>query len=739
MVRQFGKAGTTVVGARDQDVIEALPAIVHETDQVVLQSGQTVRVVETLTGSDGVERHWLVNKFPVSGLDGAKYVGGVAVDVTDRITMEIELADARDAAVASGRQKSEFLANMSHEIRTPMNGVMGMLGVLLETPLTDDQRDVAETARFSAESLLSIINDILDYTKIEAGKFTFEMLDFDVRQTVEAVLDLLADSARKKSLEIGCVLEAGVPARVRGDAGRIRQILLNLIGNAIKFTESGGVVVRVVPETGEDGFVTLGFRVSDTGIGLSEDTKKKLFQPFIQADSSTTRRYGGTGLGLAISRHLAELMGGRIGVESTAGFGSMFWFTARFDTVHEAKLAASAATAPRVLIVDDNPTARKLMGAQLSAWGVPHESVADGMAALVKLRQAAQTQDPFDVVLSDMNMGNLDGVSLARLVRAQIKTASLRFVVVSGTVPTESPDSLTAKGVDVWLTKPVKAARLREAVFGEAARSVSVLTPQTSPAAAPAGGRGKILVVEDNTVNQKVAVRMLSNLGYTSDVAANGLEALEAISRINYDVVLMDCHMPEMDGFEATKAVRELQRASTIRLPIIALTASALAEDRERCMNAGMDDFITKPVRQADLGELLERWVVKKSEPLSSASDGLLDAEGYGELEQLSGDDPAFLRELLQIWLDQSGELISTAAKAAKSGSVQEFNMAVHALNGSSRNIGALPLAELCAKTEEQLRSLADVAALPQMLKPVKAILAETKKVVQKQLEKLAA
>ena len=546
----------------------------------------------------------------------------MAIDLSDRLQLEVELAEARDAALASARMKSEFLATMSHEIRTPMNGVMGMLGLLMDTQLDTDQRDLVGTARSSAESLLTIINDILDFSKIEAGKMTFESVAFDLRPTVDAVTELVADEARKKSLDLGCIIDGNLPRTLRGDAGRLRQVLLNLVGNALKFTSEGGVVVRVSLQQETEDWAQLMFRIIDTGIGIAAGQTSHLFEAFIQADATTTRRFGGTGLGLAISKKLVDMMGGEIGCESEPGEGATFWFTAKFGKVAAAAVALSdvGRAAPYVLIADDSATSRELLSLQLESWSVPHVCVNDGLSALATARKAADAGKPFNVILSDLRMPQLDGIALARFIKADPKLGAPHFILMSGTHDGVTGDLRDTAGIDVRLLKPLKHRQLFCALFGDEPETEAAPATKEVSASAPAIDRSKcrVLVVEDNAVNQKVALRQLKKLGYSADAVGNGLEALEAMRQIPYDLVFMDCHMPEMDGFEATVAIRQAENGVR-RTPIIALTASAQDSDRELCMKSGMDDFVTKPVRETALANALEKWLSPREEELTHA------------------------------------------------------------------------------------------------------------------------
>ena len=554
---------------------------------------------------------------------------GIAV-ADDRTRRESERA--RLAALAAVRAKARFLANMSHEIRTPMNGVLGMLEMLGQTDMTPEQRDYLDTAHGSADSLLTIINDILDYSKIEAGKLDLEHIPFDARSTAEDVATLFTARALSQSLELACFVPVDIDTRVVGDPTRLRQVLSNILGNAIKFTRRGEVVLRVVeqpPPKGagvspKDDRVHLRFEVQDSGIGMTREQIARLFQPFAQADDSTTRRFGGTGLGLAICKQLVELMGGEIGAESEPGRGSRFWFSIPFERqtsqTHTPDWEGLSAT--RALAVDDNATNITILAHYMKSWGLEYETARDGSEALGRLRAAAAAHRPFDIALIDMQMPGMDGLELGHAIKSDPAIADTRLLLLSSI--SQGVQSIREAGFLFSLNKPLRQSILRETLLrmhdprADRPRSVPagpqdrVEQAQRRPGRLAAAERlkGRILLAEDNLINQRVALGMLARLGVEVKVANNGAQALECALTEPFDLVLMDCEMPVMDGFEATRSLRaRLPSDAGRRLPIVALTANAMAGDREKCIEIGMDDYISKPIRMDDLLGTLSRWL----------------------------------------------------------------------------------------------------------------------------------
>ncbi len=685
---------------------------------------------------DGRVLHTIINATPQFNAEG-HFAGSFAMltDITERVQAQDALEEAKaeleqanqrlQATVAEAERlaveaqaasiaKGQFLATMSHEIRTPMNGVIGMTGLLLDTTLTPEQRQYAEIIRTSGDALLDIINDILDFSKVEAGKLALESADFDLYTLLEDLAEIMAMRAHEKGLELTAYVSPETPALLRGDPGRLRQILTNLVGNAVKFTHSGEIAIEVRCLERSDEQATLRFSVRDTGIGIAANRQEALFEPFYQADSSTTREYGGTGLGLAICRQLVELMGGEIGVESTPGKGSTFWFTVRVEipasgvspTLFEDPALAQELSSARILVLDDNATNRLLMERILAGWGFGHEVIPEPLQALEVLRAAAARGVPFHLAILDMQMPGMDGEALARRIAEDPLLADLRLIMMSSLGDQMEVRESTQDLFAARLTKPIKRSLLFDTIVGALiGREPAVKEPdRPAPEEEHTGVCERILVVEDNRVNQQVALGILQRLGYRADAVANGLEALHALADIDYRLVLMDCEMPEMDGFEATTQIRgESSPVRNHAVPIIAMTAHAMQDDRARCLAAGMDDYVAKPVTPKALGRVLRRWCAAVEPAVEDGSEPIADPgvfDGQGLLARLMGD-AGLLREIATEFQADAPQRIAALKERVLAQDAAGVRYEAHTLKGASANMGGESLREVAEQCEQ--------------------------------------
>jgi signal transduction histidine kinase/HPt (histidine-containing phosphotransfer) domain-containing protein len=684
---------------------------------------------------------------------------------------QTELIHAKEAAEAASLAKSQFLANMSHEIRTPMNGILGMTHLLLSGSLTLRQRHFITTLERSGATLLNILNDVIDFSKIEAGKLALECIDFDLPQTAEEVAEIFAQGAQAKGLKLVCAISPDVPDILLGDPSRLRQILSNLLSNAVKFTDMGEIVLEVTKLEEDQDLIELHFAVQDTGLGIDPAVQLQIFESFVQADASTTRKYGGTGMGLAIVKELVRLMGGTIGLQSEPGKGSTFWFTVKFKkppVSHAAQpLSRDMLTAGRILIVDDNETSRYVLQQQLAARGIEAETATDGLQALEMLRMARAQGKPFNLAFLDLQLSGLNGLELARTIKVDPAIADVHLVLLTAVGQSEEIMDIKEGDILAYLTKPVRQSQLYNCLVAAlmVGTEVTAIRPDEHQSPKELGQKypGRILLAEDNLVNQDVTLAMLEALGYQADISVNGLEALEAYSRGGYSLILMDCQMPQMDGYAATAAIRAQEATadfSTVNfasesseansnprhIPIIALTAHTLQGDRERCLAAGMDDYLGKPFAQDRLAAMIQRWISRKPEETeglmthSANHARAMDSSPQAATLLPSGIDykildnlrtlkregvPDLFQQLIQNYLNTSMELLAILRSALSSGNGVVVRETAHSLKSSSANLGALKLAAMY----RTLEGMGETDALDQAQELLSEILSEYEQV----------
>ncbi len=708
---------------------------IHKQERQILATDQAQNFVDEVIGENGIEKYWLFIKFPVPDGQGGTQIGGMAIDVTEQKQLEADLKQARDAALETARLKSEFLANMSHEIRTPMNGVMGMMDILLDTDLNEEQSEYAKTIQESANSLMTIINDILDFSKIEAGKLNFETIDFDLRLAVENTVELFAERAQRKNLVIASLVESDVPVALQGDPGRLRQVLTNLIGNAIKFTDEGEVIARVTKGEETDTHMTINFSVSDTGIGIETDAQVKLFEAFTQADGSMTRKYGGTGLGLSISKQLVEMMDGDISVESKVGGGSTFTFTATFkkqpfDELGNIERRENLENT-RILIVDDNETSRKIISHQVKFWGVNTKEISDGETAIEMLKTAVKDGNPFDLILLDLMMPEkTNGFDIAKKIREIDELSDLKIILMPSFGERGHGKNARDIGIDGYLVKPIRQSDLYDCIATvlSSKQKIKLFNEDSQDKVQPLKRPKlitrhileerrlktdvKILVAEDNIVNQKVAKMQLEILGCKADIVNNGLEVLEALKNNSYALVLMDCQMPKFDGYQTTRKIRNSKKYYK-DIPIIAITASVMESDKAKCLAVGMNDYLSKPFKQDELEKIIKKWVSDETNSNAPKSIGngfskISETSKYSKgikshLEKLDADvGKEMVEMIISLFIEDSEFRIQDIKEFLAEKDYVNIASEAHNLKAGCDNIGADYIINLCLELEKE-------------------------------------